>query len=801
MRICLFLVILIFLFLSCSKTESKKLLNFPSDAEYVVIFGQSSHLDISWFYTSEEYYDKLVKNIFLKTTELLRQNTDQVAFFAEMFWIEKYLDETKDSDFLNLIREGRIKIEGGGIGTDEQLVVPTEGIIRNYISGHRKIKELLGIQAPSVAWIPDSFGFARTTPDLYSIMGFKAIGISRVNGFSAPTSYYYIKPLIQGTFEFPEGSVYLGSGGYELLQKGQLVLWEGIRNKIILYWMPFLYGIGSSLFCKSGLAPNVYLNPDLECLGESDKATEEEFCQKLLVYISKIKPNSKFIFIPLGWDFEKPNADLGKYIKYWNQNYYPKTKIYLVNGSFSDYIEFIEPEKLTKFSGHLAPYWTGYFGSHAEIKRFIFDTTHKLLAIETSASIGKLVGINFDIKGISQRLNDIWELMGMMTNHDTGAGTLYKRVYKQETIKLMESVSERIKDLENQIYLEFSRRVEKGKYIAINPLSFQRDGIPPFGLKVVDSLPQKQIKECTGEKIRSFLENLILDLDIRDISGSPFFSDSINKSFRRASTKNILVDIVLWEDDGGSWRIGSETPPGKFQEKSEKIYPDQCYLIDGRDKILINLKFNQIPIGHSLTLRFSFSSKITSIKVESHLEITEFEERYRVYNPTFLPYLNFFKVYTEDGESYTFSTKGAKGVAQTSNNSVDIFVGRNVKFEKYDILGPIGDMDEDGPFEIDFQITRDSDDQQSLLSAYSYQFPIIFIKGSGEKTEIPQEFSIMEISQNVGILFSDIEETIVRTVLPSENLDFVSDIFKSAKPISPVSKSDIKFSNTFKMQR
>ncbi|MCS7213853.1 MAG: hypothetical protein NZ927_06500 [Candidatus Calescibacterium sp.] len=747
------------------KEEIKTGVQFPPDAQYVVIFGQSSHLDISWFYTSEEYYEKLVRKIFIKTVEFLKQDAIHTSFFAEAFWIDKFLNENlpEKDDFLKFIKEGRIKIEGGGVGTDDQLVVPTEGIIRNYITGRKRMNQI-GIQTTQNAWVPDSFGFPPSTPDLYKIMGFDSIGIARVNGFSAPTSVYYLKPLIDGSFEIPKNMVNKDSGGWELIEKGQLFIWKGLYGtEIIVYWMPFLYGIGSSLFCKSGLAPNVYLNPDIECLGEEDKANEEEFSQKLQTYLSKIKPNSKFVFVPLGWDFEKPQFNLGKYIRYWNEKYYPQKKIYLTSASFSDYIELVKKEQLPVFSGNLAPYWTGYFGSHANIKKFIFEKTYRLLSIETISSISKIAGIDIDLKQLEQKLSEIWWYMGMMTNHDTGAGTLYKKTYQNETVKLMEIISKKIEDLEKEVFGKIAQNTQQGKYIIFNPLSFKRKEIPAFGFKIADKPPEYKISPCSTTE-----------------------------------AAGLKISTVLWQDDGGSWRIGSETPPGKFQETELKV-PTQakCELID--DKTNISIKAESIPLGHSLTVRISFPSKITRIKVEQHLDLIEFENRYLVYTPTFIPYLTFFKVYTEDGKSYTFSTKGAKGVAKTSENSVDAFIGRNVRFEKHDILGPIGDMSEDGPFEIEIQITQDTDELSSFFSSYSFHFPLIAIEGKSEKTNFQPELSVMNISDNLGILFSSIGVNHIRTVLPSKTIKFQSNIFKSSNPISPLTLKTSELSNTFEL--
>ena len=69
-KLLLFIILILqpLLIFRCSKDnqgsqgDQEQKIEFPENANTVVILGQSSHLDISWVYTSEEYYEKLVKD-------------------------------------------------------------------------------------------------------------------------------------------------------------------------------------------------------------------------------------------------------------------------------------------------------------------------------------------------------------------------------------------------------------------------------------------------------------------------------------------------------------------------------------------------------------------------------------------------------------------------------------------------------------------------------------------------------------------------------------------------------------------
>jgi len=91
------------------KPQHEEKLEFPENANTVVILGQSSHLDISWVYTSEEYYEKLVKDIFLNSIDFVKSHKNHRTFFAETFWIDKFLkkEEKEGNELLSLIKDGK----------------------------------------------------------------------------------------------------------------------------------------------------------------------------------------------------------------------------------------------------------------------------------------------------------------------------------------------------------------------------------------------------------------------------------------------------------------------------------------------------------------------------------------------------------------------------------------------------------------------------------------------------------------------------------------------------------------------
>ena len=66
-------------------------LGVPSDAEHVLIFGESSHWDTNWLRTSEEYFRDHVDAIFDAVFAALERDERRVfaiesVFFLKLYW-------------------------------------------------------------------------------------------------------------------------------------------------------------------------------------------------------------------------------------------------------------------------------------------------------------------------------------------------------------------------------------------------------------------------------------------------------------------------------------------------------------------------------------------------------------------------------------------------------------------------------------------------------------------------------------------------------------------------------------------
>lgn len=107
----------------------------------------------------------------------------------------------------------------------------------------------------------------------------------------------------------------------------------------------------------------------------------------------------------MGEDFTYQNAheyflSLDNMISYWNDNYMDETNIEFIYSTPQMYVDAIAAEEITwptkyddlfPYADNDAGYWTGYFTSRANDKKYIRDASHSLHA---SNKLYALYGIN-----------------------------------------------------------------------------------------------------------------------------------------------------------------------------------------------------------------------------------------------------------------------------------------------------------------------------------------------------------------------------------------------------------------------
>ena len=156
-----------------SGTDSENQQNTAkAPAEEKIYLSANHHSDLVWRYPYAEY--KKIREEQLKHLLMLAKKYKHFHFAVEQAEILRvYLnDHPEDNDFIRkLFSEGRLEIFGGFCIPDLNMI-SGESITRNFLSGRKIYKELLG-KTPEVACLADAFGMSVQLPQILGNCGFR----------------------------------------------------------------------------------------------------------------------------------------------------------------------------------------------------------------------------------------------------------------------------------------------------------------------------------------------------------------------------------------------------------------------------------------------------------------------------------------------------------------------------------------------------------------------------------------------------------------------------------------------------
>jgi alpha-mannosidase len=131
-----------------------------------------AHIDSAWLWPTRETARKVARTV---ANVLALMDTDaDVAFAFSSAQHYAWLQESAPELFERLavrVREGRIVPVGGMWVESDTNLVGGEALVRQFVEGSRYFREQLG-QAPTVAWLPDSFGYTAALPQIARLAGF-----------------------------------------------------------------------------------------------------------------------------------------------------------------------------------------------------------------------------------------------------------------------------------------------------------------------------------------------------------------------------------------------------------------------------------------------------------------------------------------------------------------------------------------------------------------------------------------------------------------------------------------------------
>lgn len=629
-------------------------LGIPAGAKTVIVFGQSSHLDIDWQRTFGDYYKSFVENILLQAQKQLQEQPRAFYSVAEVAYLEHHLAVHPEAlaPLRAAAARGALHIVGGGLTSPDTLLPETELLLRDFLFGVRFSEDTLGIR-PTAAWLPDSFGQGAAAPDLLSALGYKSVAFSRIDG--APTLPEELKD--------PTIAPKPGSTAAQLKRLGSAdFIWRGTGGgSVLAHFMasPGLYCAGDNIdYDEPFQLPGSHLG---QFRGDDPSFTDA----RIDSYVQAMRPYTKtpYMFIPVGCDFQPPKPRLIEYLDGYNKRRYPTTGVWAVAAPFDDYAALVSAHRsvLPVISGSLTPYYMGFYGSRAEIKRGARDAARPFFEAETFAT-----ALGAEGSSIVRAAEPDLELLALSDHHDFITGTSVDNVVKTEQLPLLAQTQAAGKAEFHRIAAAIAARIPPtrgavDRVLAFNPAGITRSGVvqavvPASG----GSVPVRAVAGATrvpvelvappGSTDKTAAVRLELDdmppfswrtidllsgsatppqhavtLALYDETGAPASGSNVQRvvlsngrvraqwdrqgEFALTSLEIDGQELLTgrsflvhdYQDDGGLWRIGSEMSDCHFQPLARSTAGESVEVLED-SKLEVRVAFRRADVTREATL-------------------------------------------------------------------------------------------------------------------------------------------------------------------------------------------------------
>lgn len=515
--------------LKASEREMRRTLGIPEDAGQVIIFGESSHWDPNWLFSSEGYYKLRVRHTLEAAVKALLAEPRRVfsvecVFFLKMFW-ERRPD--RQGSVRDLVNQGRLRLTGSGITTPDTLIPELESIIRDYLIGQEWLRENGMDQEPRLAYLPDDFGHSPALPGILSSLGYDYAAVSRIDGMFFPGADY------RGAGYFPRP----GSTAQLLMRdlKTADFIWRGPDgSKVLCHWNPFTYFQGD-MIASAGAARWMGLTIGLPSRSPSRVAKRIEVQARRLARLAR----TPYLFCPIGCDFNDPIAGLVSLLDQYNQGNFQRTGLFALNAGMDDYLNLVSchREKLPEIEADPNPCWMGFYATRPEMKQRCKKLVMDLVEAEKLIVSSDPDRADTEVR---QWIKKAWETAAVSNHHDFITGTSPERVWKREQLPwLVEAQALADRALESARGGNAARPAPAPRP---EPPTWSREG---GSLKVENGFYQVEIDEASGGCITRWAD---------PATGEDLLSGPGN-------------DVVVYKDTGGLWRMGHEYNGGAFVER------------------------------------------------------------------------------------------------------------------------------------------------------------------------------------------------------------------------------------------
>lgn len=502
------------------ESELRAALGIPTDAQRVMLFGESSHWDTNWLQTSEEYFTSRIEPIFGQVLTALERDPLRVYCVESLFFLRLYWERhpKAQSRLRELLQSRRLRLLASSFTTPDTLLPHHETILRDFQLGHEWLRAQGLPDAPGLAYFPDNFGHSPHLPSLMKAVGVNAVGLTRIDGM------YFVAADYRSRAHFPRP----GSTA-ELLEKSlsthDFVWRDDGGAEILCHWNAFTYFHGDMLAHKGIVrwAGNVFALP---------WRTRKHVAHRIDGYVKQLEPFSRtpYSFCPIGMDFNDPIVDLRQLLERYNREQFGTTGTWTVLAGLDDYFRLIDcqREKLPVLAADPNPYWMGFCATRPEVKQRPTRIARTLLLAE------KLSATRERHEPLERSLREAWNTLVLTNHHDYIPGTSPDRVW----------------DAEQRPWLDAAEAAANRALVMAAPVA----------RPIAHQAAGMQIRPA-GDEIHVESRHYRFTLSLARGGCLTSFSSEAGEFLEGPG-----FDLVAFHDEGGLWRLGHEFAGGRFAE-------------------------------------------------------------------------------------------------------------------------------------------------------------------------------------------------------------------------------------------
>src|SRR6266498_5636670 len=373
-------------------------------SDRVVFLIPFSHWDTDWHQSYDEYSQLADKNI-LSAIQVAKQDprfrfTLEQVLFVQHFW---ETHPASRADLVTLVRNRQITFAWGGITQPETSLVAPSIQVRNLKLGEAWIAQTFGPEyVPRTAWQSDAFGNSAAFPTFLNQVNIPYLFIGRHQGRCDP-DYQTCRPL-PPVFYWTSPAVSPG--------------------RVLVAYMSYPTAWG-----------DIYQRTDPEAqLAKLRKTIEDEFKQT----------DSKYLFLPVGFDFSNPQPNLPTLVDRWNAATKDTALVISDPDSAFQYLATQQPPEITI---DMNPIWQAFYNTRPAAKIADKESEYYLTAAD---KFGLLIG---------SPTSSSWDLASLNAHYDNISGVSFDSVWENsQRPRFEQTVATAKKDL-TDILAQLSARV------------------------------------------------------------------------------------------------------------------------------------------------------------------------------------------------------------------------------------------------------------------------------------------------------------------------------------------------------